>query len=91
MEADFLVLGHVLLLQAASVHNLLCLIYVNAVHLLADLSLILFDQFPDVGNVEVVSILLSASIHSKSLLSAATQVASDLKLAIGFLVGSEHL
>ena len=72
MKADLLVLRHVLLLQAACVHDLLRLIYVNAVHLLADLRLILFDQLADVGNVEIVSILLRASVHSESLLSAAT-------------------
>lgn len=91
MKADLLVLRHVLLLQAASVHDLLRLIYVNAVHLLADLSLILFDQLPDIRNVEIVSVLLRACIHSESLLSAATEVASYLQLAIGLVVGSEHL
>jgi hypothetical protein len=91
MKADLLVLGHVLLLQATSVHDLLRLIYVNAVHLLADLRLILLDQFPNVGNVEIVTVLLRTCIHSESLLSAAAEVAGDLQLAIGLVVGSEHL
>ena len=91
MEADFLVLSHILLLQAASVQDLLCLIYVNAIHLLANLGFILLDQLTDVGNVEVIAISLCAGIHGECLLTAAAKVACDLQVAIGIFIGGDHL
>lgn len=91
MEADLLVLGHVLLLQAARVHNLLRLIYVNAVHLLTDLGLILLDELSNVGDVVVVGLSQSASVHRGGLLTAATQVTSDLQVSVSILILCDHL
>lgn len=85
-----LVGGHILLLEAARVDDLLGLVDVDVVHFVADLGLISFDDAANVGNVEVVVDSL-AICHAHCLILGAGDISSEFQVAVRLGRGADHL